>query len=788
MASCEAARHIATLLDASEDKLTILCTSPLRNTPQSRIVLPLSAINHQRVKSAVDTIVGSNALPDQRPIRAAIECAMDMLTTATPPTCAYSLNPSSWGQIFLLTANPSELPQDMLHHANLNMHIICPGSVPWKATSNVDCNGWKLRSLYRNELEFVSRERDTDKTSLFNRLETVITVARRGIMSGRVTDLVLKVNSGTDCSIVGVIGKKFYSSLRPGEVNTALIKVNVGALLSANSSTPFRQGTSTPQTASDLFNEIHQMLGESEATLLTAELQYSHSLFPRGTKCKINADALVKQRVSGGKLIRDSSNQATPAASISKEWVQKRLIFYLATLRSPWAAISLLSSHFDDGEYDLVCPEYFGLVMEELTYQARIVERLGPHFLRSITIDDEENLYEHFGQGLFDIPDYKPQGWLPGAANDSEDNLDDDLGQTSQNLEQPNPGQGFAVVYDPHVEGEFLTSGHKALNSMVPKTAGRAWIPDTSDDDADDDGSDKSTVIGPSNYKLNNPSSKASNNKPCVGFSNVSGEVSPTEHRPRRGFVTVQDENSPFGNPTATGKANNRTDTRRAIPINVPTVSSAYSLPTMRSEYNIPAVRSAYNIPAVRSTNLHRQAGDNSFDRDQPTPTPSRVHQPQAQSLTMANTPSQNPNAPLSAPTDGAEGTKGSKSILRRFRKLSFGDSQKQPFVGRPTRFPQVIIVKDDRERMEVMRNIALQDQNEMGQSSQMSLLTREGSAGMGRGRGAVGGAVGGAIGGAVGGAAGGAVGAGNRVGSGNGAVAARKPYGRGAGGGTHRV
>lgn len=870
MASCEAARHIAALLDMTEDKLTILCTFPLGENPQSRIVLPLSAVNNQRVKSSVDRIVSATELPDQRTTRAAIQCAMDMLTTTEQPTCAYNRTPSSFGQVFLLTANPSELPQDMLYHKNLQIHVVCPGSIPWKDNGNVGCNGWKLRSLYRNELEFMSRQRDMDATSLFNRLETVIITARRGIMGGKVTSLVLEINSGIDCSIVGVIGKKYHVSLRPGEVIVTLVKVNVGASSSTRSSTSLRQGSNSHPNSSDLIEELDQILEESSATLLTAKLQYSHSLFPPGTKCTIITEAPIKQRVTGTNV--DQPDQATPEVNVSKEWVQKRLIYYLATNFSPRAAISTLNGYFSDGECDIVCPDYYGLIMEELRYQARIVERLHPSYLRSITADDNGDMYEHFGQRLFNVPKYKPQGWAQAIANDSEDDLDD-LEQVNQKLQPSLPGQGLAVVYDPRVEGEWLANArHKAMNLNVPKTAGRALVLGTSDDDADDDGSDKSTIVGPSKYTLDSPSSKVTNHKPRLGFTNVPNEnnasnskprlglssasnnkprlglpeippippipakssarvykprpeftnipneSSASNSKPRPGFTNIPDENSarnyrpriafanmpdqsnssrykttimrfpdensPFGSPTPASKLTKRTDPRRPLPI---------------------------NTPAVRSAHPHGQPGGYGLDRDPTTPTTPRVLKPlaptQLQIKTEPPPQTQKLNAINSTPTktttegadtsgsntsggntsggktSGGKTSGGSKGLLGRWRKTSSGDSQKR-FVGRQTGFPEVIIVKDDRERLEVMRSLAQSEGHGQGQGQESRLnlpLREDGGAGPGRGAGGFGGGIGGGS------------GMENRFGSGSGGGNGsggkpRKPLGRGAGGGAWGV
>lgn len=659
MACCETARHIATLLDMSEDKLTILSTTPLRTNVQSRIVLPLSAINTHRVKSAIDTISTSSELPNQKTIRAAIECAIDMFTAISPHDRAWGPNPSAFGQVFLLTANPSGLPPDLLHPGNQHVHVICPGSIPWKGSTNVTCNGWNLRSSYRDELEFVSKKKDEDATSLFNRLETVITNARHGIISGNMTDLVLEVNSGADCSIVGVIGKDKHSTLQPGEVITALIKVKVRTPFA---SPPRRQSMSTTANSSDLLEELESILGETSATLLKAKLRYSHSFFPLGTRCSIKTEAPIKQRIIGAKFIPDLSDQAPQEPSFSKVWVQKRLIYHLATHHSPRLAIATLTNHFSDDEGGLVCPQYFGLVMEELRYQSRITERLQPSDMRLITQDDDENVYEHFGCGLFKISNYKPQGWMPGYADDDEVEEDQPVESalTHCNWEIPGKGQGLAVVYDPSVEGEWLANvKHKTVDFNVSQPMTKKWIPDTRGDDGEDgdDGSDKDTVIFHSKYTLDKPSNAASKNKS------------------RNGFINVSDENSPFGGPATTIAATKRTETKRA------------------NQYNLSTVASASSINRSESYNL---------DRDRPAPTPPLIFKSQSQPQSQVQTPNAS-NSSLK--TLGA--SKPPKGVVSRLRQISRSGSQKR-YVGRPTAYPPVIIVKNNEERIRVMREMSL--------------------------------------------------------------------------------
>lgn len=412
MASCEITRHLATLLVMSDDKLAILSTSLLYpNLPQSRTVQPLSTVDTRRVKLAVDSIVGSTEQPDHEVIIEALECAKNILKRSTAATASKS-GRISFGHIFLLTTNPAGIPSSLLHDERLQIHLINPGTVPWKGQRNVECNGWKLRSLYRSESEFVSLKKDEDETSMFNRLRNVVSHARSGKISGKLTDLVLEIKAGNDCSIEVVMGRATYLSLQPGETILALVKVKVGhhypPLLSSSST----ESLDSPSNSYALMDELKSILKASSTTLLTAKLQYKYSLFPSKTRCSIIADCNVEQEASefeSDKNISNLQQQASPSQIL----VHKRIAFYLATHHSPRRAISSILDYFGVDGRDSVCPNYVKLVLEELKYQARTLERLDPSDVGWITAGDGENLYEHFGQGLFNIPNFKPQEWLP---------------------------------------------------------------------------------------------------------------------------------------------------------------------------------------------------------------------------------------------------------------------------------------------------------------------------------------------------------------------------------------
>lgn len=517
MASCEIARHLATLLVMSDDKLAILSTSPLYpNLPQSRTVQPLNTVDTRRVKLAVDSIVGSTEQRDHEVTIEALECAKNILKRSTA-TMANQSGRISFGHIFFLTTNPAGIPSNLLHDERLQIHLIDPGTVPWKGQRNVECNGWKLRSLYRSESEFVSLNKDEDETSLFNRLRNVVSHARSGKISGKLTDLVLEVNAGNDCSVEAVMGKASYLSLQPGEVILALVKVRVGQHYHPlpSSST---ESLDSPSNSCALMEELKSILKASSTTLLTAKLKYKYSLFPSKTRCSIIADCNVEQEAPGFESDKSISNRSPQQASPSQVLVQKRLVFYLATHHSPRRAISSILDYFGvDGSYS-VCPNYVKLVLEELKYQARILERLDPSDVGWITAGDDENLYEHFGQGLFDIPNFKPQEWPPPMTTC----------KAGGGLKEP-------VL---QIENKWNTLQTLGQGEVVVRQGSRKYLVDTSEKgQGDDNSSEWSTVFGSmSKYSLSGRMPTRSSNHRVEALSQLDFSQKSTSSEPRTVF------------------------------------------------------------------------------------------------------------------------------------------------------------------------------------------------------------------------------------------------------------
>ncbi|MCJ1428243.1 hypothetical protein MMC29_006151, partial [Sticta canariensis] len=684
MASCEGARYLASLLDMPDDKIAILCTSPERLNSQSMIVYPLSAVNVRQIKSAVDSIVASTDQPNHEATWATIECAKELFTSPTSSRSRDSLGTS--GQLFVCTGNPSGLPPTLLHQG-LHIHVVCPGTVPWKGQRHVMCNGWKMRSLCRSEPEFVAGKNGPDITALSTLFQTAVSRARGGKVSGRLTDLVLEVNAGHNCSIEGVMGKKTYPSLRPGEIITVLVKVKVGAWRRYGSSSSHGQDSNSPPNSYDLLDELDLMLGATSTTLLTARLKYKHSLFPSGTWCSISAHSQVKHHVFETKGDKDLSKAVQHTV-----WVQKRLIFHLATHHSPRNAIVTLIGQFGvDGRHS-VCPNYFKLVIDELKYQARVLERLESSDVNSITANDQENDYEHFGEGLFDFENFKPIEWMPETQEQSEKDSPGSVQAEAWNSHALD--LGGVSNYDTRVEGVWLANTtHKDVISIGPKHTERGHIPNTADKD---DGSDHSTVVGAqSKYTLDAPF------------------AAPDTRSPRELAKPASKENRPFADAKIVSHQIHPGNRIKNMGSHQPKSVGEPRSWCSDDEGDL------YPVSPLTS-----RANKSSF-RPPPSPSP-----PKKQSTTIRMTSS------LSDSSDDAH------KIWNDMGKLSMGGGggdgdgnhwpPTRPKYGGgggggggllllrspPPEYPQVIVAKDEEERMRLMREFALKNQRSLGEGT----------------------------------------------------------------------
>ena len=416
MSACEIATYLSSNLDLTADRLAILCTSGAHADESSpQLLLPLGPVNPRKAKYIVDCIETSKHRnkPNATALQSSLEMAKDILMEPQGDVVSRASWTPVTGHIFLLTANLIGLPSWLLKDDKLQIHVVHPGSVPWKSQEDIKVNGWRFWTMpFLRGSQTGSARKDESLPS--NDLPALIAHARLGKSPGALSDLVLEVKAGPSCTIEAVMGRSTFSSLHAGEKILALVKLRIGTIPMIASAMSDAASVITSPSSDDLLQELDIMLGEAPTPILTAKLRYKHSLLPADAHVSVKTEARLKGHTSQSEARRSPSNPQPPGRNNRQIEVQKHLVFYLATHHAPRDALTTLREQFGDGGKRSVCPEYIKLVAEELRYQAHIIDRFE---LDDTTVPENhptptKSPYSHFGEGLFDVENYKPQDWI----------------------------------------------------------------------------------------------------------------------------------------------------------------------------------------------------------------------------------------------------------------------------------------------------------------------------------------------------------------------------------------
>ena len=419
MASCETARYLASILNIITDRMAIICTSGVQSS-DSTLIWPLSQVKAHKIKTSLDTITTSRQMPTAQHWKQAIIFAKKILMQSPIPNDDNETLQDTFGHIFVLTGNAAGLSSEPLTDDKLQFHVICPANVPREHHNLIRCNGWKLQAISGNELNAASAHKDTDPTSMPNKLRGLIMHARGGKLAGVLNNIFIDVKPGHNCSIEEVMGSTKLSTLHPGESCTVLVKLRFHGA-GANKSPLSQPGT--PLDAEDIMNELDEMLRASAVQILKARLKYKHSDLPEGTICSINAYCHLKQQM---RSIERGRSQSQPRAVQPKDCttlVQKRLAYYTATHGSPRHALSNLRREFGETGSHSYCPDYIKLVMKELEFQVRIVDRLElgaspTKPLRPSGSLNPDNFSGNGETGPFQPENQKPRDWITDAVDE----------------------------------------------------------------------------------------------------------------------------------------------------------------------------------------------------------------------------------------------------------------------------------------------------------------------------------------------------------------------------------
>jgi hypothetical protein len=432
MASCESARFLASNLNVVTDRLAILCTSDSGDHGSNpTTVWPLAPIKIQKLKAALDKVTCSSEKLTQDKWANSIDHAKGLLLQSAVPDQESEVLQDTYGHVLILTVDSGGVSSELLAHDKLHFHIICPAIVPREDGQVIASEGWRLRLLSAIEPRVVSASKDTDPMSLFNKIRGLTTHARGGNLPGRLHDVTLDIVPGLDCSIEDVMGSREWPTLHPGELHTILAKLRVRTSKARGYS--FTQAAHQSEVSldnHDILGELDEMLGVSAVRVLTATLRYKHSLLPKDTTCSVTVDCQLKRQLASPDQNKSSVQVYPSPPSACKVLVHKRLAYHLAVQGSPRHALSKVRKVFGETGSRAFCPDYVNLIIKELKFQARITERLeidaSPKKpISNTTPNQPDSPFEHFGQGLFQAANYKPDDWITDAIDEGVSNKEE---------------------------------------------------------------------------------------------------------------------------------------------------------------------------------------------------------------------------------------------------------------------------------------------------------------------------------------------------------------------------
>jgi len=409
MSSCTIAGELASTLDLNRDRIAIGTTSPLGQDiiGDGLVPLPLSKICAREVKKVLDSIVGCATIPAPDYLTAQIMHAKKHLELRAPHLDDSPPGFAAFGHIIVLTPNPGAIPQSAYSDEYIGLHIICPGSIPWRRVAAGAGDGWRIHNLLQS-IEPLCPAKPTNSKDHYSKIRFLTSQLRSGSASGKLLNLEVALRDSPDCVLAGQMGKMSFPSLQLGEVRTIMARIKMKTPRPDLAFPLDFDPAIGPSVNDDLIRGMEALVGPKSLPVLRAKLRYSHSKLPRGTVCELRSTASVEV---------SSRHSAQPGASgkddnrhkslVSLSHVQKCLIYHLAThAETPGEGLVTLRQHFSSEMGEVVCTEYLSSAVDELKYQERILQRL------EMASNIGDTFKELVGGSPRKIVGYKPFSWI----------------------------------------------------------------------------------------------------------------------------------------------------------------------------------------------------------------------------------------------------------------------------------------------------------------------------------------------------------------------------------------
>ncbi|KAI9808345.1 MAG: hypothetical protein M1827_007494 [Pycnora praestabilis] len=410
LAACELVINITSLLN-STDQLAVLSLNHKYSAPPgiAHVLSSLQPANLSAVKALVEGMKSrtrTGASPEDTPIGKAVEAAVDLLlksrkveiTQQGKFTRPGDVHKKLFCHVFVISPNyhiSSEhfVPNEKLtSYRKVQVHLVHPGLLPWRADHGYP-NGWVLRSsssIYPSKPSSTAVSRNED--GLLQRLRELISNARRGTLPGELTEVMVKITSTSNCSMVGVMGYTKKDLMRPGERMTAFVKLAIGPAFPDKPPTSSLRPVSEMTWGSEiLLNRLDSMLGEYTTDILTVELTWKHTLVrPIDTVLRTIGTGQLKRHNGNAALALSPSRSNGRDRDLFRAHVQKSLAYFISIIHQPREGIKRLTELFGSDLKKSVCLDYVRSIITELCYHAHLTEKFDLRlFVHDFDIGDE---------------------------------------------------------------------------------------------------------------------------------------------------------------------------------------------------------------------------------------------------------------------------------------------------------------------------------------------------------------------------------------------------------------
>ena len=372
--ACRLVMQIAQLLRHPKDRIAIFCTSyqhpdndTLTGCQLYSLKTPLLSTIEEEIKIVKD--LRSLSAPQDLDLSETLAAAIHALT----PRSVLSQGNHGCGNVIVLSPNATECCGVLCTVAPVPIHVIHPGTVPWRRKEARN-TGWQI-SASCLKAAMVSRQDD---------LKKMIAHARTHIDPGRISDVSIDVRPSDGCRIGQILGQRSYSNLHQGQDVFIVVEVHIPVWHVPWETGEFLHGQ---MKIDNLFAELEGMLGDAHSELFTVAVDYRHSIFPHNTLITTQLTCRVAQSNPSlnrtlSSAFRPMSSSETPASK-----VYKQLIYCICSILAPENALATIGQIFSKLQDDSELAVSLRLVEKELEYQTCTIDK----FNIDIPMDTQES-------------------------------------------------------------------------------------------------------------------------------------------------------------------------------------------------------------------------------------------------------------------------------------------------------------------------------------------------------------------------------------------------------------